>query len=230
MSAAPIIAIDGPSGSGKGTVSRQVADTLGWNLLDSGALYRLTGLAGHRGRLEATDESGHARLARAMDIRFGMATDGAERVLLDGTDVSRAIRTEAAGERASQVAAMPAVRAALLERQRRFAAPPGLVADGRDMGSVVFPDAELKVFLTAAAAERALRRFRQLEASGMPADLAAITREIAQRDARDSGRAIAPLVTAPGAVVLDSTGLGIEAVVGRILALAAEKGLSRAHG
>lgn len=227
MSGAPVITIDGPSGSGKGTVSRQVASALGWQLLDSGALYRLTGVAGGRAGLKPEDEAGHAMVATAMDVRFGMTTLGDTEVLLEGTDVSAEIRTEAAGERASRVASFPAVRTALLERQRRFAVPPGLVADGRDMGSVIFPDAGLKIFLTASAEERARRRFRQLRAAGVAAELTTVAAEIATRDARDCSRAVAPLVAAPGAVTLDSTALEPREVIERILALAAARGLGR---
>ena len=218
---------DRRSGSGKGTVSRQVASALGWHLLDSGALYRLTGVAGGRAGLAPEDEVGHARLAAAMDVRFGMSADGDTEVLLEGADVSAEIRTEAAGERASRVASFPAVRSALLDRQRRFAVPPGLVADGRDMGSVIFPAAVLKVFLTASAEERAARRFRQLNAAGVRAELATVTAQIAARDARDSSRAVAPLVAAPDAVTLDSTALEPGQVIERILALAAARGLRR---
>jgi CMP/dCMP kinase len=225
VSAAAVITIDGPSGSGKGTISRRVAATLGWHLLDSGALYRLTGLAGHRAGLDAADEAGHARAAAAMDIEFGATPSGGDRVLLDGREVTQDIRTEAAGERASRVASFPAVRAALLERQRRFAQPPGLVADGRDMGSVVFPGAALKVFLTATPAERARRRYRQLAEAGATVTLAAVEAEIAVRDARDTNRAASPLVTAPGAVVIDSTAMRPEAVVAEVLALARARGL-----
>ena len=227
MSEAPVITIDGPSGSGKGTVSRLLARALGWHLLDSGALYRLTGVAGRRAGLAPDDEAAHARAALAMDVRFGADAAGEPTVTLDGADATLAIRTEAAGERASQVASFRAVRSALLDRQRRFAEPPGLVADGRDMGSVVFPAAPLKVFLTASPAERATRRFRQLVAAGVSASLEAVAADIASRDARDSGRAVAPLVAAPGAVVLDTTGMDAEAAAQRILALAAERGLAR---
>ena len=227
MSAVPVITIDGPSGSGKGTISRRVAAELGWHLLDSGALYRLTGLAGAHAGIAAEDEAGHARIAAGMDVRFGETAGAESRVLLDGADVTAAIRTEAAGERASRVASYPAVRAALLERQRRFAEPPGLVADGRDMGSVIFPAAELKVFLTATAAERAARRFRQLGAAGVRSSLAAVSAEIAARDARDSSRAASPLKAAPGATVLDSTGLSPDAVVEQVLGLARARGLVR---
>ncbi len=222
---APVLTIDGPSGSGKGTVSRRVATALGWHLLDSGALYRLTGVAGRRAGLAADDEAGHAKAALAMDVRFVVTREGAPQVLLAGTDVTLEIRTEAAGERASKVASFKAVRDALLDRQRRFAEPPGLVADGRDMGSVIFPGAELKVFLTASAEERAARRYRQLLEAGAIVRPETVAAEIATRDARDSGRAFAPLVAAPGAVVLDSTGLTADQVVERVLALARERRL-----
>ena len=226
MTGAPIITIDGPSGSGKGTVSRLVARALGWHLLDSGALYRLTGLAGALAGLAPEDEAAHARAALAMDVRFGADGAGEPKVLLDGKDVTLAIRTESAGERASQVASFTAVRRALLDRQRRFAEPPGLVADGRDMGSVIFPSAPLKVFLTASAEERAARRFRQLKAAGASATLAAVAADIASRDARDSGRAVAPLVAAPDAVTLDTTAMDAETAARQILSRASERGLT----
>jgi len=219
----PVIAIDGPSGSGKGTVSRRVAAALGWQLLDSGALYRLVALAGARAGLEADDQDGHAALARGLDIRFEVDGTGAERVLLDGRDVTREIRSEQAGSAASRVAAWPGVRAALFERQRGFMEPPGLVADGRDMGSVVFPDAQLKIFLTASTEERAQRRHKQLKEKGLSVNLAALSAEIAERDRRDATREVAPLVACADAVVIDSTDLGVDAVVDKVLALARER-------
>jgi len=216
----PVLTIDGPSGSGKGTVSRAVANALGWALLDSGALYRLVALAGQRAGLKLDDAAALARLAQDFDIRFGASERGDELVWLDGHDVTREIRTEAAGNDASKVAALPAVRAALLERQRRFAVAPGLVADGRDMGTVVFPQARLKIFLTASPDERALRRHKQLKEKGVAATLAALSLEIAERDQRDSTRAVAPLTPSADAVLLDTTGMPVEAVVQRVLALA----------
>jgi cytidylate kinase len=222
---APVVTIDGPSGSGKGTISRAVAQRLGWHLLDSGALYRLVAHAGRDRGLDPGDVDGHARLAAGMQVVFGAGPDGSEQVLLAGRDVTQAIRTEPAGQGASRVAAWPAVRTALLERQRAFARPPGLVADGRDMGTVVFPEAPLKVYLTASAEERALRRFKQLKEKGSGVSLSALSREITERDARDSTRAVAPLIPAPDAEVIDSTGLPIEAVVGRVLELGARRSL-----
>ena len=219
----PVIAIDGPSGSGKGTVSRRVAAALGWQLLDSGALYRIVALAGARAGLDADDQDGHAALARGLDIRFEVDGTGAERVLLDGRDVTREIRSEQAGSAASRVAAWPGVRAALFERQRGFMEPPGLVADGRDMGSVVFPDAQLKIFLTASTEERARRRHKQLKEKGLSVNLAALSAEIAERDRRDATREVAPLVACADAVVIDSTDLGVDAVVDKVLALARER-------
>ena len=223
--AAPVVAIDGPSGSGKGTISRVVATRTGWHLLDSGALYRLVAHAGAQRGLAGDDIDSHARLAASMQVTFGVAPDGSERVLLDGQDVTQAIRTETAGQGASRVAAWPPVRTALLERQRAFARPPGLVADGRDMGTVVFPGARLKIYLTASADERALRRYKQLKDKGSGVSLSALSREITERDARDSSRAVAPLIAAPDAELIDSTGLSIEEVVGRVLQLGARRSL-----
>jgi cytidylate kinase len=215
----PIVTIDGPSGSGKGTISRAVARRTGWHLLDSGALYRLVALAGDAAGLDNADERGHGELAARMDVRFGSAPDGSERVWLEGRDVTDAIRSERAGQGASRVAAWPAVRAALLERQRAFARPPGLVADGRDMGTVVFLEADLKIFLTATPEERALRRHKQLKDKGSDVSLPALSREIAERDFRDQTRQVAPLRPASDACVIDSTGLEVEAVVGQVLEL-----------
>ncbi len=215
----PILAIDGPSGSGKGTVSRLLAQRLGWHLLDSGALYRLVALSGARRGLAAEDEAAHAALAASMGVVFGSDPAGGERILLDGAEVTDAIRTEQAGQGASRVAAWPSVREALLGRQRAFARPPGLVADGRDMGTVVFPSAALKVYLTASPDERALRRHKQLKDKGSAVSLAALSREIAERDLRDSTRSIAPLRPASDACVLDSTGLTVPEVVESVLAL-----------
>ena len=223
----PIVTIDGPSGSGKGTISREVARELGWHLLDSGALYRLVALGGLRAGLVSEDRTGHAALATAMDVRFGSAADGAELVELDGEDVSAAIRSESAGAGASRVAAWPEVRSALLERQRAFAAPPGLVADGRDMGTVVFPEADLKIFLTATPEERARRRHKQLKDKGSDVSLPALSREIAERDSRDRNRQVAPLRPATDACVIDSTALSVGEVVGQVLQLGAARGLWR---
>ena len=223
--AAPVVTIDGPSGSGKGTISRAVAERVHWHLLDSGALYRLVAYAGSDAGLDPADVEGHARLAAGMQVVFGVDRDGSEQVMLAGRDVTRAIRTETAGQGASRVAAWPAVRTALLERQRAFARPPGLVADGRDMGTVVFPSARLKIYLTASADERALRRHKQLNEKGSGVSLSALSREIAERDARDSTRAVAPLIPASDAEVIDSTGLSIEAVVSRVLELGARRSL-----
>jgi cytidylate kinase len=216
-----IVTIDGPSGSGKGTISRAVASHVGWHLLDSGALYRLVALAGAQAGLAPDDREGHARLAAKMDVVFGVDPQGEELVSLAGRDVTADIRSETAGQGASRVAAWPNVRIALLDRQRAFAAPPGLVADGRDMGTIVFPQADLKIFLTASPEERAQRRYKQLKDKGSGVSLAALSREITERDLRDSTRAVAPLKPAPDARVIDSTGLTIEAVVSRVLELGA---------
>jgi cytidylate kinase len=219
----PIITIDGPSGSGKGTVARSVAKRLNWHLLDSGALYRLVALAGQREGLPRDDEAGHAEIAGRLDAEFGMGQGGDERIRLDGEDVATELRTEACGEAASRVATMASVRAALIDRQRAFAVPPGLVADGRDMGTVIFPAAPLKIFLTASPDERASRRHKQLKGKGIDVSLATLSLEIAERDRRDAQRPIAPLRPADDAVVLDSTSMSIDAVVDRVLALAANR-------
>ncbi|MBC7982254.1 MAG: (d)CMP kinase [Candidatus Obscuribacterales bacterium] len=219
----PVIAIDGPSGSGKGTIARLVAEQLGWHLLDSGALYRLVGLAALNKGISTSDHAACGQLAAALNVRFGSDAGGHEQIWLAGEEVSATLRTESAGDRASQVAAIPAVRAALFERQRRFAEPPGLVADGRDMGTVVFQDALLKIYLTASAEERAKRRHKQLKDKGIDVSLAALSREVADRDHRDLTRAIAPLKPAADAVTIDSTSMPIDAVVEQVLAAYASK-------
>ena len=220
MSKVPVLTIDGPSGSGKGTVSRAAARALGWGLLDSGALYRLVALAGRRRGIALGDAERLSQMAQQFDIRFGSGPAGEEIVWLDGQDVTGDIRTEGAGNDASKVAALPQVRAALLERQRRFAVPPGLVADGRDMGTVVFPDAQVKIFLTASPEERALRRHKQLKEKGVAATLAALSLEIAERDRRDTTRSASPLVASADAVLLDTTGMSVDAVVESVLKIA----------
>ena len=215
-----VITIDGPSGSGKGTISRAVARRLGWALLDSGALYRLVALAARRASVSLDEAERLGSLAERFNIRFGSNASGEEVVWLDGEDVTRAIRTEGAGNDASKVAALAPVRAALLERQRRFAVPPGLVADGRDMGTVVFPRAKVKIFLTASPAERALRRYKQLKEKGVTANLAALSLEIAERDERDSTRSASPLVASADATMLDTTGMSVDVAVERVLRVA----------
>ena len=220
MKDVPVITIDGPSGSGKGTISRAVAKRLGWALLDSGALYRLVALAARRASVSLEDAERLGSLAEGFNIRFGSNESGEEVVWLDEEDVTRAIRTEGAGNDASKVAALTPVRAALLERQRRFAVPPGLVADGRDMGTVVFPLAKVKIFLTASPAERALRRHKQLKEKGVTANLAALSLEIAERDERDSTRSASPLVASADATMLDTTGMSVDDVVERVLRIA----------
>ena len=220
MADVPVTTIDGPSGSGKGTVSRAVAKALGWALLDSGALYRLVALGARRASISLDDAPALGALARRFNIRFDSDASGDELVWLEGQDVTRAIRTEEAGNDASKVAALQEVRAALLERQRAFAVPPGLVADGRDMGTVVFPRAAPKIFLTASPAERALRRYKQLKEKGVAANLAALSLEIAERDRRDSTRTASPLVASADATMLDTTGMSVDSVVGRVLEIA----------
>lgn len=220
----PILTIDGPSGAGKGTIARAVAARLGWRLLDSGALYRVAALAALRAGIPLEDEDRVAELAGRLDVEFA-ELDGRERVVLDGEDVTAELRTERCGEAASKVAALPAVRRALLARQRAFIAPPGLVADGRDMGTGVFPEAVLKVFLTATPEERARRRHKQLKDKGIDVSLRDLSREIAQRDERDANRPVAPLVPAHDARIIDSTHMSPEEVTERILQWLREAGV-----
>lgn len=212
----PIITIDGPVSSGKGTVARIVARTLGWHLLDSGALYRVLGLYAAERGVSLDDAAALAPLAEALPVRF-LEEDGDTRVELDGEDVGHRIRTEEVGELASRVAVHPPVRQALLARQKAFVEAPGLVADGRDMGTIVFTSAPLKIFLTASAEERARRRYNQLKEKGFDATLAALVEDIRNRDERDMKREVAPLRPADDAVVVDSTDLTVDAVVDRIL-------------
>jgi cytidylate kinase len=220
MAEVPVITIDGPSGSGKGTVSARVAQALGWHILDSGALYRLTAHAVRKSGNDFNNPSQAAEIARNLQVDFRQ--DG---IFLDGEDVSLAIRTEQAGNNASRVAAMPEVRAALLDWQRDSARPPGLVADGRDMGTTVFPDAPLKVFLTASAEERAKRRYKQLKEKGIASSIADLAADIRERDERDSARNASPLAPAEDALIIDSTAMTIDEVVERILLAARERGL-----
>ena len=210
-----VVAIDGPTGSGKGTISRQLARRLGWHLLDSGALYRLVALAAIEQGISMNDPVRLVRIATTMDIEFSSAEDN-ERILLSNIDVTTRIRTEDCGVAASKIASQPTVRTALLQRQRGFLRAPGLVADGRDMASVVFPDALVKVFLTATEVERVKRRHNQLKQKGIDVSLPALSREIAERDKRDANRKVAPLKPADGAYILDSTEMTPDQVVDRV--------------
>ena len=216
--AVPVLTIDGPSGSGKGTISRLVAQRLGWHYLDSGALYRAVGVAAGWADLDLDDAGALVRCTFDTQIGF-REDDGDLRVLVNGHDATDELRTETAGAAASAIAAIPEVRAALKDRQRAFRRPPGLVADGRDMGTVIFPDAAHKVFLTASAEERAERRYKQLKDKGVSVTMDGLLREILARDARDASRTVAPLRPAEDAVHIDTTGLGIDAVVERVLAI-----------
>jgi cytidylate kinase len=213
----PVIAIDGPVGSGKGTIARRVAQALGYHLLDSGALYRLTALSAAKQGVDLSDVAAVARVASELNVRFDSHKDGSERIWLDDEEITLEVRRETTGEMASVVAVIPAVRDALLERQRAFQQAPGLVADGRDMGSLVFPSAAVKIFLTASAEERAARRHKQLKDKGIDVSLAALSRDIEDRDRRDSERSVAPLRPAEDARILDSSGQSIEAVTQTVL-------------
>ena len=218
MTAPPVIAIDGPSASGKGTVASRVAQALGFHALESGALYRLVALASSQAGVAENDESGLEKIASGLDVKFSGGS-----IFLSGRQVTDDLRSEAIGNLASSVARLPRVRAALLLRQRAFRQPPGLVADGRDMGMVVFPDALLKVFLTAGVQVRAERRYKQLNDKGIRANLASLSRDLAERDGRDANRAAAPLVPAPDAVLLDSSDLSVEEVVAQVVRQARER-------
>lgn len=216
----PVLTIDGPSGSGKGTISRLVADTLGWHLLDSGALYRAIGFAAGMGGIDLTDADAVTRCAESTKIAFRDPKDGSEtRVLVNSHDATDELRTETAGAAASAIAAYPGVRTALFDKQRGFRKAPGLVADGRDMGTVIFPDARYKVFLTASADERARRRYKQLKDKGLNVTLAALLREIQARDERDATRSVAPLRPAEDALTIDTTGIPVAGVVAAVLSV-----------
>ena len=216
----PVLTIDGPSGSGKGTISRMVADALGWRMLDSGALYRAVGFAAGMEGLDLSDADAVTRCAQETRINFRASADGGEtHVIVNGMDATDELRSETCAAAASAVAAIPGVRAALFNKQLSFRKAPGLVADGRDMGTVIFPDAPHKVFLTASDEERAKRRYKQLKQKGLDVTLSTLLREIQARDVRDASRTVAPLKPATDAVVIDSTGMPIEAVVAAVLKL-----------
>jgi len=216
----PVIAIDGPSGAGKGTVARIVADQLGWHLLDSGAIYRVLAVATQHHHVNLEEEEPLIPMAAHLDVQFEISSQGESKVILEGEDVTNTIRTEEIGVLASKVAAFPRVREALLRRQRAFSVTPGLVADGRDMGTVVFANAPVKVFLTASAEERAERRFNQLKEKGVDVKIGRLLDDIRQRDERDSSRKVAPLVPAEDALIVDSTDLSIQEVVNKVLSFA----------
>ena len=218
----PVITLDGPSGAGKGTIAQQVASALGFHILDSGSLYRLTALASQNDGIDLADEVAIADIAAKLDVVF-KATDNGLQILLRGIDASELIRQEEMGMRASKVAAIPAVRDALLQRQRDFSELPGLVADGRDMGTTVFPDAPLKVFMTASAEERAERRVKQLKAKGISANIAALVADLKARDEQDANRAVSPLKPAEDAIYLDTTSMSIQEVTQKVLDLAKQR-------
>jgi len=218
MTSIPVLTIDGPSGSGKGTIAQLMAKQLGWHYLDSGAIYRVLAQAAIKHNIDLADEQKLAEKAEQLDLVFSLNNHGLK-VMLEGEDVSTLIRSEKAGNAASKVAALPLVRAALLARQHDFRQPPGLVTDGRDMGTVVFADAKYKVFLTASAEVRAERRYKQLKEKGIESNLSALIAEISERDHRDSQRKVAPLRPADDALQLDSSAMGIDAVFERVKTL-----------
>lgn len=227
MNPVPVIAIDGPSGVGKGTVARALARQLGWHFLDSGSLYRILALAAQKAGIVDTDEAAVAALAPELDIRFVVESDDYEKIIVDGEEIANLVRAESTGQLASVIAVYPKVRAALLERQRAFRRPPGLVADGRDMGTAVFADAPLKIFLDASAEERARRRLNQLRKAGIEAKLAALFAEIRERDVRDRSRQHSPLRAAEDAVVIDTTELPVKGVLSRVEELVNARGFAR---
>jgi len=213
-----VITIDGPSGAGKGTIARLLADKLGWNLLDSGAIYRVLALAAVHHNVAIDNEDALTPLAGHLDVSFVSDNElGTIKVVLEGEDVTREIRSEKVGNSASKVAAFPRVREALLRRQRAFLSDSGLIADGRDMGTIVFPQAPVKIFLTASPQERAQRRFNQLQEKGFDANIQSLLSEITERDERDRNRTVAPLVPADDALIIDSTGLSVEEVLDKVL-------------
>ncbi|QYJ91856.1 (d)CMP kinase [Shewanella halotolerans] len=220
---APIVTIDGPSGAGKGTISQILASRLGWKLLDSGAIYRVLALAAIHHNVELDNEASLALLAAHLDVQFITANGNGIKVVLEGEDVSHAIRSQECSNAASKVAAFPRVREALLRRQRAFAEAPGLIADGRDMGTVVFPTTPAKLYLTASAEERAQRRYNQLQDKGFDVNIDRLLAEVVERDERDMNRPVAPLVPAEDALVIDTTGIGIDEVVELALAHIKEK-------
>lgn len=213
----PVVTVDGPSGAGKGTVARMLSQCLHWHLLDSGAIYRILALASARAGVATQDVEALVRIARSMEVAFEVEEGGEPQVLLDHQDVTRAIRSGSCSERASEVAALPQVRQALLQCQHDFRRPPGLVADGRDMGTIVFPDAFVKIFLTASVEERTQRRYKQLKEQGLSGNLTALLEDIKARDERDRTRTASPLVPAPDAIILDTTGMTVNEVVNAVL-------------
>jgi len=217
----PVIAIDGPSGTGKGTISQLVARHLGWHLLDSGALYRVIAVGAEKNDIKTNDINGLKKFAEGMQVAFSTEFEGS--ITLDNDEISHQVRLEETAEKASVVAAIPEIREVLLQRQRDFQLPPGLVADGRDMGTVVFPDSRLKIYLTASPEERAQRRYKQLINKGVSVNLRALLQDIASRDERDANRAVSPLRPAEDAVVIDTTSLTIEEVFKEVLGKVSER-------